>query len=130
VLGEHVTAVLGNYSEVFEQVNAGKLRALATTAKERTDTLPNVPTVAELGYKDYDAEVWFGSVAPAKTPKETVARLIDWIVAALQVPEIKTKLLGLGLYPVGTCGADYGVHMREQFDEYARAIREANIKAE
>jgi tripartite-type tricarboxylate transporter receptor subunit TctC len=130
VLGEHVTAVLANYSEVFEQVNAGKLRALATTAKERTDTLPNIPTVAESGYRDYDAEVWFGLVAPAKTPKETVARLIDWLVAALRVPEIRTKLLGLGLYPVGKCGADYGAHMREQFDEYARAIRESNIKPE
>jgi tripartite-type tricarboxylate transporter receptor subunit TctC len=130
LLGEHVMSVLANYSEVFEQVHAGKLRALATTLKSRTDTLPDVPTVAESGYKDYEAEVWFGLVAPAKTPADTIARLAGWLVAALQVPDIKSKLMTLGLYPVGTCGAAYGAHIRQQYDAYARAIKESNIKGE
>jgi tripartite-type tricarboxylate transporter receptor subunit TctC len=130
ILGEHVTAVLANYSEVFEQVNAGKLRALATTAKTRTDTLPDVPTVAEAGYKDYDAEAWFGVVAPARTPKDTIARLATWLTAALQVTEIRSKLITIGLYPVGKCGAEYGAHMHQQYDEYARAIRASNIRGE
>ncbi len=92
--------------------------------------LPDVPTVAESGYKDYEAEVWFGLVAPAKTPAETIARLAGWLVAALQVPDIKSKLMTLGLYPVGTCGAAYGAHIRQQYDAYARAIKESNIKGE
>jgi tripartite-type tricarboxylate transporter receptor subunit TctC len=130
LLGGHITAVLGNYSEAAEQLKAGTLRALATTSLKRIDLLPDVPTVAELGYKDYQAEVWFGVVAPAKTPKEIIAQLADWFTAAMQAPEVKPKLLNLGLYPVGICGAEFAAHIRKQSDEYGRIIRDANIKAE
>ena len=130
LLGEHVTSVLQNYSEVVEQVKAGKLRALAVTTTKRIEPLPDVPTVAELGFKDYDVEVWFGVVAPAKTPKDAVAQLSGWFTAAMQAPDVKPKLLNLGLYPVGKCGADFGAHIRSQYEEYGRIIREANIKAE
>jgi tripartite-type tricarboxylate transporter receptor subunit TctC len=130
LLGEHVTSVLQNYSEVVEQVKAGKLRALAVTTTKRIEPLPGVPTVAELGFKDYDVEVWFGVVAPAKTPKEAVTQLSGWFTAAMQAPDVKPKLLNLGLYPVGLCGADFGAHIRSQYEEYGRIIREANIKAE
>jgi len=130
LLGEHVTSVLQNYSEVVEQVKAGKLRALAVTTTKRIEPLPDVPTVAELGFKDYDVEVWFGVVAPAKTPKDAVAQLSGWFTAAMQAPDVKPKLLNLGLYPVGMCGADFGAHIRSQYEEYGRIIREANIKAE
>jgi len=130
LLGSHVTAVFANYSEVVEQLKAGTLRALATASKTRIEPLPDVPTVAELGYKDYDVEVWFGVVAPAKTPKDVVAQLSGWFTAAMQAPDVKPKLLNLGLYPVGMCGADFAAHIRKQYDEYGRVIRAANIKAE
>ena len=130
LLGSHVTAVFANYSEVVEQLKAGTLRALATASKTRIEPLPDVPTVAELGYKDYDVEVWFGVVAPAKTPKDVVAQLSGWFSAAMQAPDVKPKLLNLGLYPVGMCGADFAAHIRKQYDEYGRVIRAANIKAE
>jgi tripartite-type tricarboxylate transporter receptor subunit TctC len=130
LLGGHVTAVLGNYSEAVEQLNAGKMRALAVTSRARIPPLPDVPTVAESGYKDYEVEVWFGVAAPAKTPKETVTQLAAWFTAATQAPEAKPKLITLGLYPVGTCGADYVEQIRKQSIEYGRVIREANIKAE
>ena len=125
-----MTAVFANYSEVVEQLKAGTLRALATASKARIEPLPDVPTVAELGYKDYDVEVWFGVVAPAKTPKDVVAQLSGWFTAAMQAPDVKPKLLNLGLYPVGMCGADFAAHIRKQYDEYGRVIRAANIKAE
>src|SRR5262249_16257523 len=69
LLGGHVTAVLQNYSEVVELVKSGKLHALAATSKKRIELLPDLPTVAELGYNDYEVEVWFGVLAPAKTLK-------------------------------------------------------------
>lgn len=130
LLGAHITAVLGNYSEAVEQLAAGKLRALATTSRTRIEPLPDLPTVAESGYKDYEAEVWFGLVAPAGTPKDTIAQLARWFTAAMQAPLVNSRLVTLGLYPVGLCGADYGAFIRRQFDEYARTIREANIKGE
>jgi tripartite-type tricarboxylate transporter receptor subunit TctC len=128
VLGDHVNAVLANYSEAVEQIKAGKLRALATASPARMETLPDVPTVAESGYKDFDVAVWYGLLAPAKTPKEQVSQLADWFTAAMQAPEVKPKLIGLGLYPVGTCGADYSAYIRKQYDEYGRIIKAANIR--
>jgi tripartite-type tricarboxylate transporter receptor subunit TctC len=92
--------------------------------------LPEVPTVAESGFKDYEPDLWFGIFAPARTPKDIVSRLAGWFGAALQVPEIKTKLATQGLYPVGMCGADFAVYLRKQYDEYGQIIREANLKAD
>ena len=123
-------AVLANYSEVLEQLHAGKVRALASTSQRRIAPVPDVPSVAELGYKNYDLEVWFGVMAPAKTPKDTVAQLATWFRAAINAPEITPRLLKLGLYPVGTCLDDFAAHIRNQYDEYGRIIREANIRGE
>ena len=122
VLGAHVTAGVANY--------AGTLRALATPSPARIETLPDVPTVAESGHKEFEYEIWFGMLAPVKTPKETVSQLSDWFVAAMQVPEVKAKLVVQGLYPVGTCGAGFAADLRRQYADYGRIIREANIKAE
>jgi hypothetical protein len=63
-------------------------------------------------------------VAPARTPKEIVSQLTAWFTAALQVPEIKAKLVAQGLYPIGKCGADFAAFLRKQYDEFGRVIRE------
>ncbi len=128
LLGGHVHAVLTNYSEAVEQLHAGTVRALASASLKRIPPLPDVPTVHELGYKDYNVEVWFGVMAPAKTPKEATAQLASWFQAALKAPELTPRLLKLGLYPVGTCLDDFAKHIRSQYDEYGRIIREAGIK--
>jgi tripartite-type tricarboxylate transporter receptor subunit TctC len=129
LLGGHVNAVLANYAEVHEQLQAGKVRALASTSQTRIALRPDVPTVA-VGYKNYNVEVWFGVMAPAKTPKDTVAQLANWFRAAINAPEVTPKLLKLGLYPVGICLDDFAAHVRSRYDEYGRIIREANIKGE
>lgn len=130
LLGNHVVAALTNYSEVAEHLKSGAFRALATTSAKRIEPLPDVPTVQESGYKDYVAEVWFGAVVPAKTPASTTADLARWFTDALNAPEVKTKLTGLALYPVGVCGDAFAAHLRKSYEDYARVIREANIKGE
>lgn len=130
LMGGHVGMVLANYSEVGEQVGSGKLRALLVTTRERMDALPDVPTAIELGYKDYEAAAYFGIVAPAGSPKDVVAQLSTLLPAALLAPEVKPKLLAQGLYPANVCGADFAAHLAAQKEQYARVIREANIKGE
>jgi tripartite-type tricarboxylate transporter receptor subunit TctC len=130
LMGDHVTSFFGNYADVAKQLQAGTLRALASGSPKRIEALPELPTLTELGYKIAEGEIWFGLVAPAKTPKETISRLAGWFAAALQVPQVKTKLAIQGVYPAVTCGVEFGSFLRKQFDEYRRAIREANIKAE
>jgi tripartite-type tricarboxylate transporter receptor subunit TctC len=125
LLGDHVTSMFGTYSDVAEQLTAGNLRALAVASRSRIEALPDVPTVAEAGYKDYEVEIWFGLVAPAKTPKSTISLLADWFTAAMRVPEVKAKLAMQGM-----CGAEFGAFLRKQYDDYGLAIREANIKTE
>jgi tripartite-type tricarboxylate transporter receptor subunit TctC len=128
LLGGHLTAVFQNYSEVGEQLNAGKLRALATPSASRIEPLPDLPTVAESGYSNFAAEVWFGLVAPAKTPNETMSQLIEMFSGALQAPEVKAKLVVQALYPNARCGTDFASHLQHQSDEYARVIRELDLK--
>jgi tripartite-type tricarboxylate transporter receptor subunit TctC len=130
LLGGHVSAALANYSEAVEQLNAGKLRALASLTRARLSPLPDVPAVEEMGFKDFSVEAWFGVLAPAKLPKEMASELASWFKAAMQVPEIKARLAHLGLYPVGTCLDDFAAFVSKQYDEYGRIIRDANIKAE
>jgi tripartite-type tricarboxylate transporter receptor subunit TctC len=130
LLGEHVTSTFTAYATVAEQLKAGKLRALASASPARIEALPNLPTAAESGYKDFDVDLWYGLVAPAKIPKETVSQLADWFSAAMLVPDVRTKLVAQGLYPEVMCGAHFAEHLQKQYDEYGRAIRELNIKAE
>ncbi len=128
LLGEHVTSAVTSYVGVAEQLKDGKLRALATTSRARIEPLPDVPTVAEAGYKDYETEVRLWLFAPAKTPKEAVSQLAGWFAAAIRTPDVKAKLVAQGLYPVGICGADFGDYFRKQYVEYGRVIRESGIK--
>lgn len=130
ILGGHVSAVLGNYSEVMEQIKAHKLRPLAVASRERIAPLPDVPTMIEAGYRDVEATAWFGIMAPPKTSRQTVAQLIALFKGALDTPDVAAKLVAQGLYPVGACGGDFGDHLKRQFESYARVVKDANIKLE
>jgi tripartite-type tricarboxylate transporter receptor subunit TctC len=138
LLGGHITVLLATYSGVMEQLKAGTLRPIAVTERVRIAPLPDVPTVAESGHqgfaesesKDFEASGWLGVVAPAGTSKEVIAHLSTLFASALKAPEVTSKLLPQALYPVGSCGADFGSYIRKQYDEYARTIREANIRVE
>jgi tripartite-type tricarboxylate transporter receptor subunit TctC len=130
LLGGHLTSVYADYPTVVEQLKAGTLRALATAAGARVEPLPDVPTIAESGFKDYDLDIWYGLVAPAKTPRDALSQLAAWSSAAITAPEMKPKLALQGLYPVAMCGAEFGAHLRKQYDDYERVIREANIRTE
>jgi tripartite-type tricarboxylate transporter receptor subunit TctC len=129
-LGGHIDAVLSDFPTAWPQIKSGALRALATGARTRLESLPDVPTIDESGYQGYEAEIWYGLFAPAKTPSEVTARLAGWFAAAVQDVGIKAKLAAQGLHPVGLCGAEFGAQVRQQYEMFGRVIREAGIKAE
>ena len=130
VLGAHVTSALVPYVVVAEHLQAGKLRALAVAARQRTQALPDLPTAAEAGYAGVESELWNGLVAPARTPREVVSQLIGWFSAALQAPKIRAKLILQGQFPVGICGNEFAALIREQYEENGRVIGAAGMKAE
>jgi tripartite-type tricarboxylate transporter receptor subunit TctC len=130
LLGGHVVSAMGDYSVFAEHFTAGRLRALATGLNTRMETLPETPTVAESGFNGYQVDIWYGLVAPAQTPKAKIAQLTGLLTGAIHDPEIRSKLVAVGLYPVGVCGDEFGAHIRKQYEEYGDVIRAANIKAE
>jgi tripartite-type tricarboxylate transporter receptor subunit TctC len=130
LLGQHVTSAFNSYSSASAQIKPGLIRPLAVAYRTRLEPLPQVPTVAELGFPDYEVTPWFGAYAPAKTPKEIVTQFADAFTAAMKDPDIKAKLALQELYPVGACGADAAAFLRKQYDDYGRALREANFKLE
>jgi tripartite-type tricarboxylate transporter receptor subunit TctC len=127
LLGGHVAAVWADYPTVVAQLQAGTLRGLVTTSHARVAALPDVPTFAETGLGNYEADIFYGITAPANTPPDTLAQLAKMFAAALQAPDMKGKLGQQGLFPVGICGAKFGVYMSKLADDYARIIREVGI---
>ncbi len=127
-MGGHVTAVWADYPTVVSQLKAGTLRGLVTSSAKRVAALPDVPTLSETGVANYEADIFYGIVAPAKTPGEELGKLSDWFSTALKAPEVQPRLAQQGLFPVGTCGAPFGAFVRRLADEYTRIIHEANIK--
>ena len=130
LLGEHVTAVYENYSEAVEFLKSGKLRALAATGANRISLLPDLPTIAEQGYPGYDVEVWLGMVVPTGTPQPAIDQLAKWFTDAMKVPEVRERLITLGLRPAGQCGADFTKLIRARDGQYAKIMSEAGIKGE
>src|SRR6185503_18965265 len=102
---------------------------LVTASAKRIPDLPDVPTFAEAGSAAYDADIFYGIVAPAKTPPEALKQLSGWFGTALKAPEVQPRLAQQGLFPVGMCGAPFGEFMRRLTGEYAKIIRESGIKA-
>ena len=118
------------YPELANRIdNLQALCMKCNVSKGNRPSLPDLPTLAESGYQGF-GESWIGVFAPAGTRKEVIAHLSTLFVSALKAPEVTSKLLPQGLYPVGSCGADFGSYSRNQYEEYGRVIREANIKAE
>jgi tripartite-type tricarboxylate transporter receptor subunit TctC len=127
LMGNHVAAVWADYPTVVSQLQSGALRGLVTTSRARVEALPDVPTLGETGVSNYEADIFYGVVAPAKTPPDMLNRLSGWFSNALKAADMKPKLAQQGLFPVGTCGAEFAAYLRRQVEEYSRIIREANI---
>ena len=127
-MGSQVTSALVPYTVAAEHLKSGKLRALSAVSRQRIEPLPNVPALAEFGYKDIEADLWIALLAPARTSQERVFELANWFADALKAPDLKDKLVSQGQFPVGVCGSDFGAKLRRQYDDYGRVIRGANIK--
>jgi len=130
VLGQQVTSMFATLSNVSEYLKAGSLRALAVGNRARAQPLPDVPTVAEGGFGEFDIDAWFGAFAPAATPEPAINEVEHLFTTALDGAAVKEKLSAQGLFPTVACGNDFAAYLRKQNDTYSRIITEATIKAE
>lgn len=135
--GEAIQALLGNHAQMFfpstadagALVTSGKIRILGVTSDNRLATLPNVPTMKELGYADFTPRLWYAFVAPAGTPGEAISRLYGAFASALKDPGIEQRLTGLGFAPEIRDSAAVSAYMKAEADRWSRVIKDNNIKS-
>jgi tripartite-type tricarboxylate transporter receptor subunit TctC len=130
VLGQQVTSMFATLANVSAYLKAGQLRALAVGNRTRAAALPDVPTVIEAGYGDFDIDAWFGAFAPGATPAPAIDEVARLFTTTLHDDAVKEKLSAQGLFPTLACRNDFASYLRKQNDAYSRIITEANIKAE
>jgi tripartite-type tricarboxylate transporter receptor subunit TctC len=111
-------------------VKSGKLRAVAVTTRERSSSLPEVPTVNESGLKGYESVAWYGLLAPAGTPAPVIERLHAEVVRSTQTPEVRENLLRQGTDIVASTPARFAQVIREDIATWTRVVKAAGIKAD
>ena len=128
LLGGQVDASFQNLGTVATQLKAGKIRALAVTAKTRAAQLPDVPTLAESGLAGYSAYVWMGMLAPKGTPPDIIDRLLKEVKVALATPEVTGYFETAGMEIVGSSPDKFATYFREERDRWSRVIKEVGAK--
>src|SRR4051794_18202327 len=128
LMGGHVQAVWADYPTIVSQLKGGTLRALVTSSPKRFAELPDVPMLNETGITKYEAEIFYGIVAPAKTPPDVLKSLAAMLTKAADTPDIKAKYAQQGLVPDGRCGDKFGSFLRDITADYERITTAAGIK--
>jgi tripartite-type tricarboxylate transporter receptor subunit TctC len=129
LLGGQIAAVFATPASVVGHIKAGRLRALATTGAQRSQAMPEVPTIAESGYPGYEATNWYAYVAPVRTPKEILVRLNQELVKVLSAPEVREQLLSHGLEPMPGTSEALAKYAEREYATWGRVVREARIDA-
>ena len=130
MLGGQIAAYFATPVAAGVHVKAGKAKALATTGPRRDPFMPDVPTVAEVGYAGYEATNWYAYMAPAKTPKDIIARLNREIVKALGAPEVRDLLNKQGLEPQPSTPEALARHIERELKTWGRVVKEARIQVQ
>jgi tripartite-type tricarboxylate transporter receptor subunit TctC len=128
LVGGQVQVMIGNLPPMLPHVKAGKLRALAVTTAKRYPGLPEVPTVAESGLAGFETVAWFGLFAPAGTPKEIVGRLNREVNAIVSQPELRERLLGLGMEPALGSPEDFTARQAADIAKWKKVVAESGAK--
>ena len=128
LLGERISFMPINPVEVMAHIRGGRLRALAVASDKRFPTLPDVPTVAEAGLPGYEASVWWGLVAPAKTSPEIVRQLNAETNKALANPAIANKLSELGVVVTPGTPDQFAAFIKSQTELWSGVVKTAGIK--
>ncbi len=128
LLGGQVLALFADTPVLLPHIRGGKLKPIGAASAQRNPLLPDVSTLAEQGFPDTIADNWYGLLAPAKTPPAVVAKLHDAVVAVLDSPDMRAKLIESGATPAPTSSAEFGKILGDELARWGRVVREKNIK--
>jgi tripartite-type tricarboxylate transporter receptor subunit TctC len=128
VITGQISLMFTNMLGAMPHIRTGKLKAIAVADSRRSPSLPDVPTFAEAGFKDYEVSVWWGVMAPAGTPAPVIGHLNREIVASLAAPELKERLDGMGARIIGGTSEQFGVFVDAEIKRWARAVQASGAK--
>ena len=130
LLGGHIDLMFDAMPVMVEQVNAGKVTALAVTSAQRSPAVPEVPTTAQAGVPDFEVVQYFGLFAPPNTPPAIAKRLRDEVARAVAQPDVRAALDKQGMEPRGTEPEQWSDYIKVELDRWGKLIKEAGIKPE
>jgi tripartite-type tricarboxylate transporter receptor subunit TctC len=128
VISGDVHMMFDNVFTALPHVKDGRLRALAVASRERSKSMPDVPTMAEAGLPGHEIAGWVGLVAPAATPGEIVRKLSSELARQMALPEVREKFVGAD--PVGNTPEEFAAFLRAEIAKWGKLIRESNIRPE
>jgi tripartite-type tricarboxylate transporter receptor subunit TctC len=128
LMGGHVKIYFALVPAVLQHIKAGTLRAIAVTTEERLPYLPDVPTIAELGFPGYEISSWQGVFAPAGTPKDVVAKINGELVRMLKVPEVHRRISEEGADPVGSTPDAFANRVKNEITKWTKVIKTSGIQ--
>lgn len=128
LLGGQVEATVLDIPVLLPHIRSGRMRALAIATDKRSPVLPDLPTMAEAGYPQVQADNWYGVVVPAATPKPIVMRMNALLVKAIQAPETRERLGSLGANAIGGSADEFQAFWRAEIDRWGKTIRAVGIK--
>ena len=130
LIGGQIQVMFDNLVALLPQIKAGKVRALAVSSAKRHPLLPDVPSIAEGGVRDFEAVAWFGVVAPPGTPRDIAARLNTEIVKVLNQPDMKQRLTDGGSLVIANPPDEAGAFLKNEIARWGVVVKAANIIAE
>jgi tripartite-type tricarboxylate transporter receptor subunit TctC len=130
LLAGRISMVFGNITAVLPLVRDGRLRALAVTSPRRWASVPDLPTMIEVGYKDFDSTAWFGLMAPAGTPQPIIDRIHQEAVRILARPDIRKRFEEIGMEAIGNTPGEFAAVIAAETPQWAKVIKDAGVKAE
>ncbi|MGZ3286018.1 MAG: tripartite tricarboxylate transporter substrate binding protein, partial [Xanthobacteraceae bacterium] len=128
LMGGHVKIYFALVPAVLQHIKAGTLRPLAVTTEQRLPYLPDVPTIAELGFPGYEISSWQGVFAPAGTPKDVVLKINGELVRMLKVPEVHGRISQEGADPVGSTPEAFAQRVKSEITKWSKVIKTSGIQ--
>ena len=125
----HVPVTLATYALWAPHITSGRLRPLAVTSPRRMAQLPDVPTVIELGVPGFEAEAWWGVLAPAGTPAAMIARMNAELAKALKLPAVQERMNQMGVTVMSSSPEELGKFVGEQVERWGKVVRDHKIQA-
>jgi tripartite-type tricarboxylate transporter receptor subunit TctC len=127
-LGGHIKIYFAQVPAVLQHVKTGAVRPIAVTTEKRLSYLPDVPTIAELGYPGYEISSWQGMFAAAGTPKEVVNKIAGETIRMLKTPEISERIAREGSDPIGSTPEEFSIRFKSEISKWAKVAREAGMQ--